>query len=122
MACRWRIYYGDGSTFDSEAGGPEDAPAYDVQTIVQADNTPEPANVGRQVLRLHDWYYWRVDEGVWVGGDLMGIIDLLLAREPIIALCQGRRIPVVRYNAIVARAMSDPDFPRKSAGQRGETP
>jgi len=119
---QWRIYYGDGSTYSSNDGSPQSASPYDVQAIVQPDKEAGCANVGRLCLRLHDWYYYRTDEELWYGGDLVGILDLLLGREPIIALCQGRMMPTNRFNEIVKIAMSDPDFPQKSARKKLEHP
>jgi len=118
---KWRIYYGDNSTFDSSQGNPEDAPAYNVQIIVQPDK-PGARSVGTEALRLHDWYYWRTDEEKWVGGDLHGILDLFLSREPIKALCQGRRIPTKLFDELYLKAKHDPDFPRKSSSHSLETP
>lgn len=117
----WKIYYSDG-TYSSDQGPPESVSPYDVQVIVQPDNNQSVGNVGCLLLRLHDWYYYRTDSKEWAGGDLHGILDLFMAREPIVALCQGRRIPVNQFNAIYERAKDDPDFPRKSAATRIETP
>ena len=118
----WRIYYGDGSTYDSSQGPPASASGYNVQAIIQPDRSRPGGNVGTVVLHLHDWYYYRRDSGMWCGGDLTGLLDQLLSRSPIEAVCQGRLIPRNQFDQIIARAMNDPDFPRKSARTHGERP
>lgn len=118
----WKIYYGDGSTFSSDDGLPNDAPSYNVQVIVQPDKTNGGGNVGRQTMHLHDWYYWRTDVQDWYGGDLHGLLDLLLSRAPITAICQGRVIPTNQFQIILKRAKTDLGFPNKSASTRIETP
>jgi len=119
---KWKIWHADGSTFSNLDGGPEDAPSYGVQVIAQRDGDPGASNVGRVLLHLHDWYYYRTDTEEWCGGDLLGLLDQLLSRSPIIAVCQGRLIPKARFNEIYQAAKADPDFPPKSAGKRGERP
>ena len=111
----WRIYYGDGSTFE---GRPEDAPAYDVQAIVQPDRRKGPGNVGSVVLHAWDWYYWREDLGEWWGSDLHGLLDQLLSRQPVRHVCQGRHCPSDRYVEIVAEARKTAELRRGNpAGQ-----
>ena len=66
---RWCIFYGDGSTFSHEQGEPKDAPAFDVQVIVQDWCQPP------QVLHKVDLYWWRPDDERWAGGELLGFID-----------------------------------------------
>ena len=50
---RWRSYYGDGSTFDSSEGRPEDAPSNDVQIIAELRD-------GRRIAHslAEDYYVW----------------------------------------------------------------
>ena len=119
---RWTIYYGDGSTFTDEDGPPEAAPPRDVQAIAQPDNRPEPKNVGLTVLAGWDWWYWRADLGEWWGSDLYGLLDQLMARLPVSAVCQGRHCPNDEYDALLERAHNDPRFPRKSAKAPLERP
>lgn len=113
----WRIYYGDGSTFDSTQGEPEDAPAFDFQCVVQ----PDP-RVGRTVMAGWDWYYYRVDIGEWWGSDIHGLLDLLLHRFPIKAVCQGRHSYNPVYTEIIKKASEDPDFEPKSGRVEKEHP
>ena len=112
---KWRIYYGDGKTFDSMQGGAEAAPSYDVQVIVSSSS-----DYGRVLLRRWDWYYLRGDE--WFGSDIHGLLDQLLndRENRIRAVKQGRVLDTPTYDAIVRAALDDPDFPRQSASKPNE--
>lgn len=112
---RWRVYYDDGSTFDDRAGLPWEAPGLGVQVIVQR----HPA-VGREILTRFDWYYWRVDLGVWWASDLFGLLDQLTSdtANRVRAVRAGRNARA--YASVLAMAEGDPDFPRKSARLEGE--
>ena len=113
----WRIYYSDGSTFDDSQGTPEDAPSFGVIAI------PFPGpEVGRVIMNGWDWYYWRADHEQWWGSDIHGLLDSLLHNLPITAIKQGRNISNLEFAAVLERAISDPDFPRKSAKRRRESP
>jgi hypothetical protein len=110
---KWRIWYADGRSVSSDDCAPSDAPGYGVQAIAQPDRTPGTGNVGHVVLSGHDWYYWRTDSEEWAGCDGNSIFDLILHREPITGVCQGRRIPTERYNEILHLA-AEMGLPRKS--------
>lgn len=111
----WRIYYDDGSTFDSSQGAPDDAQAAGVQCIVEPDDI-----AGRVVLNSFDWYYFHIESGKWWGSDLCGLLDKLQARIPISGVCSGRNC--LHYHEILEQATNDKEFPRKSAKVRRETP
>ena len=49
----WRIYYHDGSTFDSTQGVPNDAPPTGVVCIIQFSR-----EMGREILNRWDCYFW----------------------------------------------------------------
>lgn len=108
----WKIYYGDGSTFSSEQGSPEDAPGYDVQAIVYYH-----AEVGRVVI-YNRGYYVRNDDG-WFGVDMFGALDQMVAKGH---LKTGRTLLDETYKAIIEKAKTDPDFPPKSALLSKELP
>lgn len=114
---RWRIYYADGSTFSNEDGGPHDAPYYGVQAVCQ----PEP-DVGLETLHAFDYYTYA--KGRWYGlSGHDGLVDHVTAYAPqIMALVVGRQIQRQQYQAIMRRALHDPDFPCKSAKHAGESP
>ena len=51
---KWKIFYGDGATFSSDDGDIKDAPATNVQIIVQAhDDTGRYHQSGREILVWH---------------------------------------------------------------------
>lgn len=130
----WRIYYGDGSTYDSEDGPAESAPGYNLQCIVWADE-----KMGKMLLRGGDFYLYR--HGSWLSVDTFGLLDqlqdmgILERREGKYSLWgeevnqldfyfklidagivkTGRNIPRQEFEAIQARALHDKDFPRQSA-------
>jgi hypothetical protein len=113
----WRIYYDDGSTFDSDHGKPEQAPPHGVICI------PHPHDgVGRVILHGWDWYYWIPSENGWQGSDLHGLLDRLLHGLEVVALKQGRTIPNPRFSELYRRASMDPDFPIKTGRLPFERP
>ena len=104
---RWRIYYGDGSTFDNTMGTPEAAPPTNVQVIVAYS----PEN-GRELFHKWDWYFYK---NGWWGCDIHGLLDKLMHERGIITVKQGRTISLQIYKMLVKQATDDPDFPPKSA-------
>jgi len=58
MNIQWRIYYADGTTFDSTMGEPWDAPATRVLLITQRHEDP----------RERPYYQWMDDYYVWKYG------------------------------------------------------
>lgn len=105
-APEWRIYYGDGSTFSSGDGPPQEAPALNVQAIVRVDT--DPNGVGRYVLQGFD-YYWLTECDGWYGGDLFGLFDYL-AGPGWKRVLFGRSIPGPEFRAAVSAAAHDPEF------------
>lgn len=81
---------------------------------------PDP-DVGRVVLHRWDWYYLK--RGAWWGSDVHGLLDQMMQHADAITLVlQGRTFTNDRYREVLARAMTDPDFPPRSASKVGETP
>lgn len=111
----FRIYYGDGSTFE---GKPEDAPAKNVQCIVFNDNAPELSNIGRVVLSQWDIYIYSDDIG-WHGtnkyADLLQHLGKGIGLGGVRAVLQGTWIARDKYFEIQERAKTDPPFINKSA-------
>ena len=102
----WRIFYGDGTTFDSDTGGPEDAPCTNVQIIVE----PHP-DVGRRMWQKCDYYWY--DRAFWWGGDIVGYLDYLMC-PGWKTVKFGRAMHTKDFDHIYRRAKNDPDFARKS--------
>lgn len=108
---RWRLYYGDGTTYDDADGPPELAPSLNVQIIVQSD-----ATVGRSLICDHDYYCWQLDDGDprWTAHDLHGLWDYLTSTPGFKIVKFGRDLPFDRYRGFVRAAIEDPDFEPKS--------
>ena len=119
---RWKIFYGDGSTFDNTQGDPADSPVFDVQCIVQLDFLPKisPHYVGRLNITGGDWFWWNGE--YWQTGDLFGLLDAAIHGKCVIAR-QGRMLPAHIYNEIYKQAVTDSDFQQQSAQRiRDEQP
>lgn len=114
MSLRWRIYYGDGTTFDVRDGHAFDAPARNVQMIAVAD-----PDHGWYLCRSDDYYWWLPQTDTWQGGDKFGLFDYLIEPGPKRVLF-GRTIGNAQFNAIFDRAMNDPEIPQKSGWQPRE--
>jgi hypothetical protein len=114
---KWRIYYDDGSAFDSSMGEPEDAPSFGILCIVFPDR-----DVGRMVMQGWDWYYYHGEEETWWGADIHGLLDNLLHNKPVRAVKQGRNTTSRNYHETLDRAVNDPDFPVKGARAKRERP
>lgn len=110
----WKIYYENGDTFDNTMGNPEDAPSYGVAVIVQEDE-----DVGRLIMHLWDWFYWRDDYKQWWGADVYGLHDQLLSNKPIRAVKIGRNMHTKEFQNLMERATDDPDFLIKSGFKKG---
>lgn len=113
-AVEWRIYYADGTTFDSQQGRPQDAPWYGVVVILMYD---EDFN-GRGVLsddplscRENDYYWWHVEDAMWYGGkDTDALILFAMFPDRVHSLKHGQTLKNTLYRSIVERAKADPDF------------
>lgn len=112
---QWKIYYTDNTTYSSEQGTPQEAPAFGVLVVVEHHE-----GVGRYIHTLCDWYYYHTELQEWFAGDLHGLLDHLLHNLPITAVKQGRLVDNDTYKQVLRQAMNDPDFPRKSAVHKNE--
>lgn len=114
---RWRIYYDDGTTCDSETRV-DQVRGDGVIAIVQRDDAlNDPYSTGRTFCMDRDYYCWRDRE--WIRVDLAGLLDYL--RLPgWKKVLQGRTIDRATYKTVLGRALYDADFPAKSAYQEGE--
>jgi len=108
----WRIYYGDGSTYDE--GLLINAPAVNVRCIVVRDPEQGSNSLGRVILTSWDYYLYVPGRGWYGVNGEVDLIDHLLHECPIRVL-KGRLLATGKYDEIRKRAIADPDFPRKSA-------
>jgi hypothetical protein len=103
---RFRVYYGDGSTFAGE--GLDDAlrtPQNNVQVIiVQNPDSPRGWNLVRS-KGLHGYYVWR--NGGWEITDEAGVWDYrLMHTEPRVEI-YGRTVKDEAFHACVTRAVKE---------------
>ena len=96
---KWRIYYGDGSYFDSVQGTPWEAPRTNVQVIIQEDD-----RLGWEILSGNNEFYY--GERGWYGANGFTFYDhLIRAKYPLIVF--GRMLSNEEYAAIEKRVLDD---------------
>ncbi len=93
---RWRIYYGDGSTY---SGDPYWAPTSNVQAIAVGDTA---ATRGYRIVTSKDACIYA--EEAWWGCDDAGMWDYLLNHKGPKAVIFGRTISPDTYFKILQRA------------------
>ena len=110
----WRIFYADGSTYDSSQGSWDDAPLDGVVCVNVGD-----ADYGKFTLNGLSYYY-RQHEGA--DTDIAHTNDInpqLRLRCP--WLKYGVGVPRKLWQATLVAATKDPDFPRSQAPRRRST-
>jgi hypothetical protein len=132
--CLWRLYYGDGSSYDSDDGSWLTAPHRNVQYLATRDDLPpaHPRAVG-SLAWTGDFYLWWPGYTLPMATDWAGLLDYLCQigegeELSTTSLCirflrdrgvkLGRSLPSQRWELICDRVMNDPDFP-KSAKRTG---
>lgn len=113
----WKIFYHDGTTFDSDNGAPADAPPVGVVCIIQSS-----IMLGREILNRWPCYFW--DGQFWRKSTFWGVFDALLARQPIEAYLEGMVPHGDAFKTIWEAAFDDPDpeIPVKTARDGWESP
>lgn len=106
---RWKVYYGDGSTFSSEDGTPEECPTRGVQVVAQEDE-----DHGKILLTSDDYYWWDGERESWFCGDRFGLYDYL-CRPGWKKVLFGRTLTDEEYEEVHSRAIGDDFLPDKSA-------
>lgn len=106
MPPEWRIYYDDGSTFDSTLGEPHEAPAEGFVCAIGYDERGK-----RYIMHGWDFYQWDKDSAQWWGMDRTGLHDRL-RRNLVYAYKEGRTVTRTQFEAIISRAHTDEDFPQ----------
>jgi len=107
MAIKWKIYYGDGSTYSNEDGEPELAPKRNVLAVAQCNEV-----TGHSVEHTTAYYCWF--DPYWRGCDQFGLWDYL-AEPGTKVVMFGRWVSNKDYTELLTRALQDPDVPRRSA-------
>lgn len=100
---QWRVYYADGTTFDSSQGEPRASPAYGVVLIAQIG-----AGGSGELVSGSDYYIH--EGGFWIGPDLNGIVERLAHRVPADSLLIGRLVSPALWIEIRQRALNDDEF------------
>ena len=101
----WRLYYANGSTYSNLDGPPSKAPPDGVQVIIQTD-----PRTGYSVIDGTDFYIF--DGCHWVGVDADGMKTYFRQQG---LLKHGLTLSRPAYDEILRQALTDPDFPKKSA-------
>ena len=110
----FKVYYASGNTY---LGPVENAPAFDVQVIVEADK-----DHGRKLVAGGDFYVFDdlYCQGRWLAVDYFGMVQYL-ARPGWKKVLIGSMVSTDRWNRIVKRAREDPGFPAQTALSAYET-
>jgi hypothetical protein len=96
---RWRLYYGDGTTFSDEDGTPAFAPTTNVMCCAWYDDDNR-----RRLAHAADYYWY--EDGRWYGSDLFGLWDYL-ARPGFKIVKFGRMIGDLQFRDVMSKAMND---------------
>jgi hypothetical protein len=122
MRPRWRLYYGDSSTYSDLDGPPEMAPPFGVQCVVQFEGADRTRTIQRGGLAdpsrdrpdcdiaYKGYYCYDIDgEGLWSLTDAVGLIDYLqLPGWKTVKF--GRSIKHDTFGEVIRRAITDTDF------------
>jgi hypothetical protein len=102
---KWRVFYEDGSTFDSSQGSPDDAPPEGFVCSLGYDKSGQ-----RYIMHGFDFYMWDVEGDQWWGSCIHGLMDRLRRRK-VYGFIEGRTVTREKWNEIITKADGDPDFP-----------
>jgi len=111
---RWKIYYGNNTSYSDLDGVAWNAPALNVQAVVVSDE-----NHGWYVCRAVDYYWYFPEEDRWYCGEIFGLWDYLSSPGQKRVLF-GRTIGDKEYQTILDKAMNDPELPPKTGWNIGE--
>jgi hypothetical protein len=103
----WRIYYADGSTFDSDQGLPEQAPPTGVICIKQCNQMH-----GWTITAMKDFYLLHDD--AWWGADAPGFWQHMFRPGAKVVLF-GVSVPDELFHKIMSVALNDSELGDKSA-------
>lgn len=103
----WGIYYRGGARFTNLDGEPHEAPATDVQVIVQLSD-----RTGRYNQCMDDVYFYR--DNRWWGGDRIAMLTELMNTDHPVVVRFGSTVSNEEFQAILTQAESDPIWPSRS--------
>lgn len=107
MQIKWRIYYADGTIFDSNQGEPCEAPKIGVIVIKQISGEH-----GWKLTAYKDFYIYT--EHGWWGSDDVGFWQYMFTPGNKVVIF-GTNTNDEEFNAIMKRAGEDSDFGEKTA-------
>ena len=108
---KWKIWFTDGSSFDSSDGHPEQAPCKDVALMHVEDG-----RCGRRVLKFMDWYRWDNRAKRWFEGTEFDVL-LHLTRNGYVVARRGGYMPEAEFQKILIEAHEDDFIPAISPGE-----
>ena len=114
---RWKIWFIDGTTFDSTQGSPADAPAQGVVCIAQPD-----VETGREILNRWPAYYRA--RGRWHRASFNSVFDRLLSRQTVNAYLEGAIPGNSQFRSIwlAAKNEIDPELGVRTGRTGDESP
>lgn len=103
----WKIFYSDGTTFDSSQGEPHEAPIKHFICALGYD----PVDGKRYQMHGWDFYRWDRDNKQWWGFDRQGRDTRLEDGDEIYAYKVGFTVTKAKFLSIMDTSHRDPDFP-----------
>jgi hypothetical protein len=103
----WRIYYADGSTFDSSDGTPWDVKPHGIQIILQRHHDPCEAAF---LVWMKDYYVWKHNR--WFAVDNDGLrLYLFVENHPHHKMCMaGQTVDNETWDLLYKTVKADKDF------------
>lgn len=116
MSVTWKIRYHDGKTKTNEDGPLSIEEHFGVLVVSFID---KETVVG--ILQNEDYYVLHKN-GNWTGHNFSGLLQsLVLNLDSIEGVCLGLYVDSVTHEAALSRAVSDPDFGRKTSWRSHES-
>lgn len=106
MPRKWKIFFADGTTFDSDQGSPAEAPPKPVAVILTEDG-----RCGRRVLKLMDWYRWSEQDDRWYDCEAFDVL-FALAEHGTVTARRGVYMLEAEFEKILISAHNDAFVPR----------
>lgn len=113
----WAVFRDDGEIVSGCAPGA--VSPFGVVVIAQPDY-----HGGRQLMHGWNFYRWDAEDGRWWGMDYEGLLQRLLRRQPVEALCLGASIASPAFQSMMAAAAEYemPGLPLRAGPVPGERP
>lgn len=109
---RWKIWYADGTTFDSGQGSPADAPRLGVACVQTEDG-----RFGRRTHKYCDYYVWSTREQRWFEADDAAALVLRALQDDGIIAVAGIYQRDDDFERILITADNDTFLPMQPASE-----